>query len=1064
MKNLVVMRPIWVATVVGSVSLIISSFAIWNWCQINNHIKDAVETNTDRLHYGLASQIEQTAKLLHQFHLPVMNLARLMHSSLNATDFSQLQIQTKVAPLLFQEFVTVPYISQIGYIGLDGPFYSYYYEGNQSYAMYYRQGLFYKQPVDSDTGKPYGKVKKISLSIGDFRMRVQEALNSSNEQRALVGKEWNGNAQEFMFITLARVQQKGAVFKGISAETLRRSFNSIDLQGGRLHMTTRYGNQVVLDGIPGAQVATIDGNSVSIVTASGGNVTCFLGNSTITKPSVVNIEQQEYKVNCSAVKVVGVELIYALAFPNNKSKGSGAVRSSRKLALNLLILIIVVLLFSTFGFLLLIVLIVKASIRETQLCRALINQMEATQQAERKSLKKSLAFATASHEIRNLLTPVSSFIHDSVTDLPPDSARATTLKVIHDSTKDLLGFLSAILDTSKLEEGKMQLDEQEFDVAGVLQDVVNLFDPMAMEKGVELVLDLSDVSILKFGHVIGDKGKLKQVLWNLISNAVKYTNEGQIVVRAWAQQLSLESRIVASHPDGCFKFVSKLLKWNNNGEHNDEESVVQHNHNKMEFIFEVDDSGKGIPKDKQSSIFENYVQVKENSEGQVGTGLGLGIVQSLVRLMGGEIRIVDKEKGEKGTCFRFNALLAVSDTNHSNIRTPGFMNRNLSPRLFAPSPRSDGSRVVLLIRNEARRRASQKLMENMGIKVSVVEQWEHFQLVLKKIKSKLSPSPFSSSGKSEAGSRSGNSSARSKDIPLSAMEDMEQKPTSFRNKAIRTGSGFVLIVVDASAGPSFHELHRVVAEFKRGLQISSYKVVWLDKPTSGRVNKVLIDPNDEILLKPFHGAGLNEVIKLLPEFEETTVLMRPKNETAGKIKLEEWGSSSSARHQIVRTKSEIEEVEQQHDVMKSSSSENKPLSGLTFLVVDDQKSVRYMSTSFLSMLGAKFDQCEDGLQALERFRAGMEEQARNGVSPLVPPYDYILMDCVMAKMTGYEATMAIREEERRYGIHTPIIGLTGHTSKEELDKTIEAGMDLHLTKPFRKEDILVAVRRIRGEF
>ncbi|CAN1839880.1 Histidine kinase CKI1 [Linum perenne] len=914
-----------------------------------------------------------------------MNLARLMHSSLNATDFSQLQIQTKVAPLLFQEFVTVPYISQIGYIGLDGPFYSYYYEGNQSYAMYYRQGLFYKQPVDSDTGKPYGKVKKISLSIGDFRMRVQEALNSSNEQRALVGKEWNGNAQEFMFITLARVQQKGAVFKGISAETLRRSFNSIDLQGGRLHMTTRYGNQVVLDGIPGAQVATIDGNSVSIVTASGGNVTCFLGNSTITKPSVVNIEQQEYKVNCSAVKVVGVELIYALAFPNNKSKGSGAVRSSRKLALNLLILIIVVLLFSTFGFLLLIVLIVKASIRETQLCRALINQMEATQQAERKSLKKSLAFATASHEIRNLLTPVSSFIHDSVTDLPPDSARATTLKVIHDSTKDLLGFLSAILDTSKLEEGKMQLDEQEFDVAGVLQDVVNLFDPMAMEKGVELVLDLSDVSILKFGHVIGDKGKLKQVLWNLISNAVKYTNEGQIVVRAWAQQLSLESRIVASHPDGCFKFVSKLLKWNNNGEHNDEESV--------------------------SSIFENYVQVKENSEGQVGTGLGLGIVQSLVRLMGGEIRIVDKEKGEKGTCFRFNALLAVSDTNHSNIRSDIELGNEIADdvsrsfshtglTLFAPSPRSDGSRVVLLIRNEARRRASQKLMENMGIKVSVVEQWEHFQLVLKKIKSKLSPSPFSSSGKSEAGSRSGNSSARSKDIPLSAMEDMEQKPTSFRNKAIRTGSGFVLIVVDASAGPSFHELHRVVAEFKRGLQISSYKVVWLDKPTSGRVNKVLIDPNDEILLKPFHGAGLNEVIKLLPEFEETTVLMRPKNETAGKIKLEEWGSSSSARHQIVRSprfigNSEIEEVEQQHDVMKSSSSENKPLSGLTFLVVDDQKSVRYMSTSFLSMLGAKFDQCEDGLQALERFRAGMEEQARNGVSPLVPPYDYILMDCVV---------------------------------------------------------------------
>ncbi|CAL1408284.1 unnamed protein product [Linum trigynum] len=84
--------------------------------------------------------------------------------------------------------------------------------------------------------------------------------------------------------------------------------------------------------------------------------------------------------------------------------------------------------------------------------------MEATQQAERKSLKKSLAFATASHEIRNLLTSIVGFIQDCNEDLLQDLATATNLKAIHDSTQDLVGFLNAILDTSKLEEGKMQLE------------------------------------------------------------------------------------------------------------------------------------------------------------------------------------------------------------------------------------------------------------------------------------------------------------------------------------------------------------------------------------------------------------------------------------------------------------------------------------------------------------------------------------------------------------------------------------------------------------------------------
>ncbi|CAI0552558.1 unnamed protein product [Linum tenue] len=742
-RSLVVSRPISVSIVVGIGVLLIPSLAIGFWYQKTNHVEDMVEANSNNFHTEMMSQIEQAAKLLQQFNSPAIHLASMIRSSLNATNISLPDVvQAKanfyyVAPLLFHAFATLPYISQIAYVGLDDPFFSYYYEGNKSSAMYYMGHTVYKQPVDSNTGKLYGNAKKSSFPIVAIRRWARDALHSSNQQHALVGRGCNSSSEDedLMFITMFGVHRKAAVLLGISAETLTHFFTSIDLHGGKLQLATRDGNQVLLEGIPESQIVTMNSNSISIVVA-GNNVTCIMGGGMLTVPSVVNIGQQEYKVYCSSVEVVGVESVYALAFPNDESQGSAAVCRGRRFAFGLLMIMIATVFVSIFGFLLL---IARAEIRETQLC-------------------------------------------------------------------------------------------------------------------VDLVLDLSDVSILKFGHVRGDREKLKQVLWNLVSNVVKYTDEGQIVVRARAQQPSLESRIIASHPDGCSKWVSKLIKWNlveeGNNKEDDVSSVKQMIPNGMEFVFEVDDSGKGIHKDKQKSIFENYVQVKETSKGQVGTGLGLGIVQSLVRLMGGEIGIVDK-KDEKGTCFRFNTILTVYETTnyHTNnirdietsddestedgnlrnkyyydtrltIRTsaaaPGLANCNPSPRLtmFVPSPLGDESHVVLMIHNEARRAASQKLMEKLGIKV---------------------------------GSRSVNSSSgRSKELPLSAMKDLDERPTSsHKGKPVgRIGSGgFVMLVIDVSAGP-FDELHKVVTEFRRGIHNSSFKVVWIDKPNSRTVNKDLTDPSD----------------------------------------------------------------------------------------------------------------------------------------------------------------------------------------------------------------------------
>jgi hypothetical protein len=226
--------------------------------------------------------------------------------------------------------------------------------------------------------------------------------------------------------------------------------------------------------------------------------------------------------------------------------------------------------------------------------------------------------------------------------------------------------------------------------------------------------------------------------------------------------------------------------------------------------------------------------------------------------MGGEIGIVNKENGEKGTCFKFNVFLdicEISSTDNKNaeveiegdsmpggehnyseltIRTPspGLVIRTPSPRLsiLGSSPKIEGSHVVLLIQNEERLRSSQKYIEGLGIKVSSVKEWEHLHSTLKRIKARQNVSPHSSSGKSDLGSRSDHFNSRSmKDVPLSSMDGIDQKPSASGSSNLRGAPGFVLLVIDAGAGP-FQELCRVVAEFKETfLAVAARLFGWINQ-------------------------------------------------------------------------------------------------------------------------------------------------------------------------------------------------------------------------------------------
>nr|VDD10633.1 unnamed protein product [Brassica oleracea] len=574
----------------------------------------------------------------------------------------------------------------------------------------------------------------------------------------------------------------------------------------------------------------------------------------------------------------------------------------------------------------------------------------------------------------------------------------------------------------------MQLKEEEFNLAKLVEDVIDFFHPVAMKKGVDVVLDMHDGSVFKCSNVRGDGGKLKQILNNLVSNAVKFTVQGHISIRAWAQRTSSNAVLASDNEGGLSKFSKKSK------DQGSMSNSVRNNGKMMEFVFEVDDTGKGIPMEMRKSVFENYVQVRETDQGQQGTGLGLGIVQSLVRLMGGEIRIIDKAMGEKGTCFEFNVLLSAAsesqvsrqdteegDHMHGAIKTSsgGSMSiRSMSPRLhnwLSSSPKQERSRVLLLMKDGERRRVTEKYIKSLGIKVTVVKKWEHLNHVLERL---IGVSRQGSMGRNESLSSS------SRELPLIGMDGIDSRSQTPK----RTRHGFspaLLVVIDAETR-SFPELYDIVEQFRRGLHHGvSCKVVWLNDRGDGSLR------GDISCSKPFHGSCLNKVLKMLPEFGGT----EPKEDKQGALK----------------------------------PSEDELLSGKRVMVVDDNHTTSLYATIKLKKMGAsEIKQCYNGKEAVRLVSEWLtqREHEEGGSSEMLLPFDYIFMDCQMPEMDGYEATREIRKMEEKYGagLHIPIIAVSGHDhGSTEAIKTIEAGMDAFLEKNLNHDQLAKVIREITSK-